>query len=112
MFGANTKTDQPGRKARQKRHQPQQSYDKRSRKFPRALEHPADHPLLDDDLYHLRGAGRKLPTLLHGTQVVLGDGSLLQSRSQNIGRSDGVLDREIDPDAADRRHRMRGIAEA
>ena len=35
-----------------------------------------------------------------------------QPRHQDIRRGDRVLDRQVDPHAADRRHRMRGIADA
>jgi len=35
-----------------------------------------------------------------------------QRRREPVRRRDRVLDREVDPDPADRRHRVRGVADA
>src|SRR5215469_8867877 len=45
-------------------------------------------------------------------EVLFGNRSSEQARRQDIGGGDRILHREIYPDTADRRHRMRGIADA
>ena len=112
MFRAEADSDDPCRDAAQGRNSSKNPQQARRFEWIRTSQHAPDYSVLHGDLKSLRGARRKLATLLHCAQVLLGDGSLLQARSQNIGGGDGVLDREVDPDAADRRHRMRGIADA
>jgi hypothetical protein len=41
-----------------------------------------------------------------------GDSPLQERGGQDVGRGNGILDGEIDPDAADRRHGVGGIADA
>ena len=45
---------------------------------------------------------------LHAPQMIDRHGAFAQRLGKNIGRRHGVLHGEIDPDAADWRHRMRG----
>ena len=112
MFGANSETDQAGGDPRQERHQPEEPDRHRRRQLFSAPEHPADHPVLDEDLHRLRCAGRKLAAPLHRLEVILGDYPLFKAWGQDVRRGDRVLNCEIDPDAPDRGHGMRGIADA
>ncbi|GGN73526.1 hypothetical protein GCM10011610_16090 [Nocardia rhizosphaerihabitans] len=54
------------------------------------------------------GEGRSAPT---GARRVK-SGAVEQRPGQNARGRDGILHGEIDADAADRRHRVRGIADA
>ena len=49
---------------------------------------------------------------LHGLEVRIGQPAFAQRRRQDVRGRDRILDREIDADAADRRHGVRGIADA
>ena len=49
---------------------------------------------------------------LHGVELGLGRRTLRELRREQIGRGDRVLHREIDADAAHRRHRVCGVADA
>ena len=53
-----------------------------------------------------------MPPPLHRMKVVGGAGPLQKRGGQNVGRSDGILDGEIDPDTANRRHGVGGITDA
>ena len=48
---------------------------------------------------------------LHGAEIIQRGGALAHARHQDVGRGDRVLDRQVDADAADRRHGMRGVAD-
>ena len=56
--------------------------------------------------------GGKFPPALNGLEILVGNLAAQQGRRQDVGGGDGVLDCEIDADAADRGHRVRGIADA
>ena len=60
----------------------------------------------------LHDARRKFAAALHLVEVAQPRHALSQDRRQDVRRRDRVLDREIDADAADRRHRMRRVADA
>ena len=51
-------------------------------------------------------------TALNLGEVVLTHGTARELRRQNIGRRHRILHRDVDADAADRRHRVRGISDA
>jgi len=55
---------------------------------------------------------RQTAPLLHGGEVRGRHIAGFERPGQDIGRRDRILHGEIDADAADRRHRMRGIADA
>ena len=75
-------------------------------------QHVADHALLHDDLDALGDACREFAPLLHLRQHVLADRAVAQRLGQDVGGGDRVLHREVDADAAERRHGMRGVADA
>ncbi|HYC24474.1 MAG TPA: hypothetical protein VEC58_00425 [Roseiarcus sp.] len=54
---------------------------------------------------------RKQPTALDGGEIFLGQPPFAERRRQQIGDGDRVLHRKVDPDAADRRHRVGRIAD-
>jgi hypothetical protein len=78
----------------------------------RARERRRDHVLLREDLQPLGEPGRQLAATLHRAQLVGRRCAAAKRGGQQVRRRDRVLDREVDPDAADRRHRVRGIADA
>ena len=75
-------------------------------------KHTPDEPVLQKDLESLRRPRRKRAAGLYRLQSRIGDPAVGEPRSQNIGGGNRVLDREIDADAADRRHCMSGVADA
>src|SRR5260370_34654996 len=76
------------------------------------LERARDVAIVYEKLEALRDAGRKIAARLQLVQVILGEPTLAQRRRENICGGDRVLNREIDADAAHRRHRVRRIANA
>src|SRR3712207_468767 len=112
MLRSDSKSDQPGRDPAQKREVRAQPDQERRRDRARTTQNPRDEPILNEDLNPLRDARRQLAPLLHLTQMDRGEAALTQGRSQPVRRGHGVLDRQIDADSADRRNRMRRIADA
>lgn len=78
----------------------------------RTCQNAANHAILYEDLQRLRGARGESSALLDSTQVVLCDRSTHEFCRQDIGCCDGVLNGEIDADAADGRHGMSRVADA
>ena len=72
----------------------------------------ADDPVLDKYLQRLRRFGRKLPPALDRTQIVGADHAPQQRLGENVRRRHRVLDRQVDADPADRRHRVGRVADA
>ena len=91
---------------------PEQPHGERRLRRGGAAQHVADDAILDRHLNALRHARRRFAAALYGTQIVQRGAALAQSRHQDVRRGDRVLDRQVDADAADRRHRMRRIADA
>ena len=112
MFGAKAEADYAGREPPQKRHPPQQPDRQRRRHLCGACQHASDHSILQDQLEPLRCARRKLAAALNGFEIPLRNRTLEKPRGENVRGGDRVLDREVDPDATDRRHRMSGVADA
>jgi hypothetical protein len=54
----------------------------------------------------------KLPAALYFRQVTGAKSAFAERSCQNVGGSDGVLDCKVDPDAPNRRHGVRRIADA
>jgi hypothetical protein len=77
-----------------------------------AGEHVADDAILDEELEALRGARRPFAPLLHLVQDFERHRACAQLLPEDVGRGDGVLNGEVDADAADRRHGVRRIADA
>lgn len=75
-------------------------------------KHASDESILYENLHALRDAGWKLAPGLHFTQRVDTDRSFAQSRGEDIRGRDRILNREVDTHPANRRHRVRGIADA
>ena len=76
------------------------------------FENRVDDPLLDRDLHRLRQARRQGAAALHGGEMRIGQRAVAQRHGEDVGGGDGVLDREVDADPADRRHRVRAVADA
>src|SRR4029077_18179226 len=76
------------------------------------LSSAAEHAAVDEDLGPLDAADGHLAALLHGAEIVLGDGSLLELGGEEVGGRHGVLDREVDADAAGGGHGVGGVADA
>ena len=76
------------------------------------LEDAAEHAVLDEHLHALCRAGGELAPALHGPQVIGRDRPPPQRLEEEVGRGDGILDGQVDADAADGGHRMSGVADA
>jgi DNA-binding PadR family transcriptional regulator len=76
-----------------------------------ARQHAADQPLLDGELHPLRETHRQAYAAFDGLEIASSPAGL-QRRRQPVGGGDRILHRHVDADTADRRHRMRGIADA
>src|SRR5262245_56682773 len=68
--------------------------------------------LMDLCLRSLRNLRGELTACLHRSQVGFCQASLFQWLRNNIGSCNRILNRQVDPYATCRRHRMRGIANA
>jgi hypothetical protein len=73
---------------------------------------PAQRALVRPELESLRHTRRELAPLLDASQVLLCRAAPAKGREQHVGRRDRVLHSEVDADAAHRRHRVRGVADA
>ena len=112
MFRADAEADEPRRDSPERWNFSQQAQGERRRERSGAAQHPGNDPALDGDLQPLRHARRPLAPLLDLAQAIDGEVSLPQRFEKNVGCRHGILDREIDADAADRRHGVSGVANA
>ena len=81
--------------------------------FAGAAEDAGDYSFLNHDLDGLDDFGWPFAPLLHLRHKLITQRPLArQRRGEEIGRRDCVLNREVDADAADRRHGMRGVSDA
>jgi len=71
-----------------------------------------DDTILNHELNSLRHFRRPSTALLNLLQVVGSQPSRSQRSCQDIGRRNRILNRQIDPHTADRRHRMGRITDA
>ena len=76
------------------------------------MEQRVDDPALHPDLDCLDHLHRQGAAALNRGEMLGGEPSLAQWRGENVGGGNRVLHREVDADAADRRHRVRRIADA
>ena len=77
-----------------------------------AADHAVDDSVLDQDLEELGRLRGELAPFLDLIEVVRGHALLAEGDGEDVGGGDGVLDGEVDAHAADRRHRVRGVADA
>src|SRR5690606_35634300 len=84
-------------------HQAQQS---RRLRYGRAVEVPADDPVLNGHLQSLGHARRPQAPALDSFERAVRHLMLAQRRGEDVGGGNRVLNSEIDADAADRRHRV------
>ena len=68
--------------------------------------------MMNEDLDALNQASRPFAPHLHFAQIVHGNRTVPQFFREQVRRRDRILDGEIDPNAASRRHGMRRIADA
>ena len=90
----------------------QQACDERQRRRRPASQRAADHAILDQPLQPLGRARRKRTAALHGLEIVDRHLAAPQRFGQDVRRGHGILDREVDPDPTDRRHRVCRVADA
>src|SRR6516225_12112535 len=117
VLGAETETDQTSGEASNRREAADQSKHQRQlevlslyrERMP--VESALDHAILHSELEALCEASRQRSALLHLPQVAIRQSAFAQRRRQRVGGGDRVLDRKVDPDAANRRHRMRRVAD-
>src|SRR6266704_1120598 len=72
----------------------------------------SNHAAMNENLHCLNEPRRPFAARLHFAQIVHGNRTGSQFFREQIGSRNGILDSEIDADAACRRHRMRRIADA
>ena len=84
---------------------------RRPERLATGLQRGADDVVLDHDLHGLGHPHRKFPTPPHRIQFVFGGAAAGEPGGQQVRGRDRVLHREVDPDAADRRHRVRRVAD-
>jgi len=108
VLGPRAEPDHARRDAPQQRPASQQAHGERrlDRRF--ILQHPHEHVLLHGDLESLRNSRGKFAPALHCAERLAVELPLVE----DVGRRDGVLDGEVDAHAADRRHGVRGVADA
>jgi hypothetical protein len=109
MLRAKTKPQEPSRNPPQNWPAPKDFQRPRNRKSLGTAQNSADHIVLDQDLEPLRGASREIPPSLDRLKIAFGDVVLSKFRAEYVCCRDRILNREIDSDPADRRHRMSGI---
>jgi len=112
MFRADAETDDASRDAPEVWDFCQQAHCERWLERSGLDQHAGNDPALHGDLQPLRHARGPLAALLDPAQMIERELSIPQRFEENVGRRHGVLNREIDADAADRRHGVRGIADA
>ena len=106
-------THEAGGQAAQDRKSDEEPQEPRRRDLARAAEDSGNNSFLNYDLDGLDDFRWPFAPLLHLRQKLIARRPLAaQGQGEDIGRRDRVLNREIDADAADRRHRMRGVADA
>jgi len=76
-----------------------------------AQDQRRQHAIVDESLRALDDLCRKHSPLLNLLQQRVDVFSARQRSGKDVGCGDGVLDREVDPDSADRRHGMGRIAD-
>ena len=76
------------------------------------LQRPHEDRVLQDHLHPLRDSGWKLSAPLNRLQLGGGRDAALQRLVQQVRRRHGILNGEVDADAADGRHRVRRVADA
>ena len=112
VLGPDANGQQPAGDAAQQRDPVEQFEHERRLRPLRRREGAADDLVLHDELEPLREAHGECSARLDRAEVVVAHGTGLERRDQAVGGGDCVLDGEVDADAADRRHRVRGIADA
>jgi hypothetical protein len=106
-------THEAGGQAAQDRKSDEEPQEPRRRGLAGAAEDTRNHVLLNDDLDALNDLRWPFAPLLHLRQKLIAQRPLASQRpGENIGGGDRVLNGEVDADATDRRHRMRGVADA
>ena len=104
MFRADAKTDDAGGDAPEEWNFCQQAHHERWFERSGVGQHPRDDPALRGDLQPLGYARGQLAAPLDPAQVIECDLSFLQRLAKNVGSRHGILNRQIDADAAHRRH--------
>ena len=112
MLGPETDSDHPGRDATQNGKFFKQLRGQWWSHWLSCLEDALKEMLMHKDLHPLRKMCGPLAAALNSAQIVQFYTVFAQGWPQNICCRDGILNREIDADAADWRHRMCGVADA
>ena len=77
-----------------------------------ACQDAADDPPLDGELQSLREPHRQRAPLFDGLEIGVRHFARAQRAGEPIGGGDRILHRHVDANAADRRHRVRRVADA
>ena len=78
---------------------------------PGILEYLRD-PFMRECLDRLCDSGRKISPFLNRGKIRFRHEALFERSGEDVGGRHGILNREVDSDAANRRHRVRRIADA
>ena len=108
MFRTEPHADKPCRDSPQYRKPLQQPHRERDLHLPAMVERPSQKLILNRELASLNHTRRQLAPALNTPQVVVRQAAGPERRRQNVGRSNRILNRQVDSDAADGRHRMLG----
>jgi hypothetical protein len=111
VFRAEAHTNKPRGNAAKHREASQHPQRQRHRKLLASGKDAADNAILNENLQALRQPCRQFAPALHPVEIIHRDSMLAQRSGQNVGRRDGILNGQIDADAADRRHGVRRIAD-
>ncbi len=99
MLRTRSDSNEPGGNLSQDREPFQQAKDKGQRLL--AIRRPAsNHATMNEDLHCLNEPRRPFATRLHSAQIVHGNRTGSQFFGEEIGSRDGILNSEIDADAA------------
>ncbi len=112
MIGAETHANDAGRNSAKRRKQVQQSELPWQLERFGAAEHAPNDSILNRDLQSLRGDSGKRTAFLNGPKVFGRRHPDSKFRTENVGGGDGVLNGEIDSNAADGRHSVSSVSNA
>jgi hypothetical protein len=112
MLRADADADDPRRDAPQNRKPVEQPHDPGRDDRLVGIQQRVDDPALHCELHALNDLHRQGAAALHRSEFAGSQPALAQRYRENIGGGDRVLHRQIDPDPADRRHRVRRVADA
>ena len=112
MLGSDSDPYQPRRNRLQRGEAGEQPQREGDSQLSRRSEHARDDSVLDQHLNPLGHAGGELAPGLHLPQISFRQAPSSERFGEDVRRRHRILDGEVDPHAADRRHGVGGVADA